>query len=34
VVEAIASGIPILRKPVPPARLVEEIDRLSPRSHA
>jgi CheY-like chemotaxis protein len=32
VAEAIASGIPILRKPVPPARLIEEIDRLSTRT--
>jgi signal transduction histidine kinase/CheY-like chemotaxis protein len=34
VAEAIASGIPILRKPVPPARLIEEIDRLSTRTRA
>ncbi|MCX7891381.1 MAG: ATP-binding protein [Burkholderiales bacterium] len=34
VAEAVASGIPLLRKPVSPGRLIEEVDRLAARSES
>jgi DNA-binding NtrC family response regulator len=34
VAEAVASGLPILQKPVAPSRLIDEVDRLAARTRA